>query len=327
MKRSFAFMLALGALLFLPASSSAGTISQIVAFGDSLSDTGNLYIALGGLPPAPAPPLYSKGIFTDGPDSTPSTSGPLGNWIQQLAGMVGVMSPAPYLAPSGGTDYAFGGALTGHDSNPKSVPYVTDQLNTYLAAHPGGVPSSALYSFWAGANDIFQEMSASAASAAVANLTGNINTLYADGARHFLWLDMPPLGDTPDILKLGAGESAAFNLLSQEYNTDWLSAIASLDAEDPGINIVGVDVYGLVEAMLADPSKYGFVNVTTPAQGLNVDPNTYLFWDGVHPTTEGDFQVASLAEHDLATPEPSTALLVGMALLATALMLRKRGQA
>ncbi|HEV2381886.1 MAG TPA: SGNH/GDSL hydrolase family protein [Terriglobia bacterium] len=322
MKRSFAFTL--GVLLALPAGLSAGTISQIVVFGDSLSDTGNLYIATGGLPPAPAPPLYTKGLFTDGPDSTPSTSGPLGIWVQQLAGMIGVASPAPYLAGTGGTDYAFGGALTGHDPNPAGVPYVTDQLDAYLAGHLSGVPSTALYAFWAGANDIFQGMSP---ATAVANLTGNINTLFDDGGRHFLWLDMPPLGDTPDGLALGGAGSAALNLFSQEYNADWLTAIALLDAQDPGINIVDVNVYGLVEAMLADPSKYGFVNVDTPAQGLSVDPNTYLFWDGVHPTTEGDFQVASLAEGDLATPEPSTVVLVSTALLAAAFMIKRRQDA
>jgi phospholipase/lecithinase/hemolysin len=324
MKRGFAFTLAFGALLAMPVSLFAGTLSQFVVFGDSLSDTGNLYIATGGLPPAPAPPLYAKGLFTDGPDSTPSTSGPLGIWIQQLAGMMGVASPAPFLAGTGGTDYAFGGALTGHDPNPAGVPYVTDQLDAYLAGHPSGVPSTALYTFWAGANDIFQGMSP---ATAVANLTGNINTLFADGGRDFLWLDMPPLGDTPDGLALGAAGSAALNLLSQEYNTAWLSAIGLLNAEDPGIDIVGADVFGLVEAMLADPSKYGFVNINTPAQGLSVDPNTYLFWDGVHPTTEGDFQVASLADHDLATPEPSTALLLGTAFLAGVLVFKGRHRA
>jgi len=282
MKRSFAFALAFGVVLALPTSLSAGTMSPLVVFGDSLSDTGNLYIALGGMPPSPSPPLYTKGLFTDGPNSSPSTSSPLGIWVQQLAGKMGVTSPAPYLAGTGGTDYAFGGALTGHDSNPAGVPYVTDQLNTYLAGHTGGVPSTALYTFWAGANDIFQGMSP---ATAVTNLTANINTLYADGGRHFLWLDMPPLGDTPD--GRASGDSAGLNLVSEEFNADWLAAIGMLDAEDPGINIVGVNVYALVESMLADPSAYGFVNVTTPAQGLSVDPNTYLFWDGVHPTTEG----------------------------------------
>jgi phospholipase/lecithinase/hemolysin len=217
-------------------------------------------------------------------------------WVQQLAGMMGVTSPGPSLA--GGTNYAFGGALTGYDRSfpgGGGEPYVGDQVSLYLAAHPGTLPSNALYVFWARANDIFNGANP---TTAVANLSANISTLYADGARDFLWLDMPPLGNTPDIIAMG--ETAFFNALSQEYNADWSSTIAMLDADDPGIKMVGVNVSALVLAMLADPSAYGFTNVTTPAQGaLGINPNTYLFWDGVHPTTMGYYWVANLAYDDL----------------------------
>jgi phospholipase/lecithinase/hemolysin len=274
------FTLAVASLLILPLSSFANSITQLVVFGDSLSDTGNLYIATGGADPAA--PGYSGGLFTDGPGSVPSTSTPVGVWVQQLAGMLGVASPAPVLAGGGGTDYAF----------------------------------------WAGANDIFNGVSP---QTAVSNLTASINTLYGDGARDFLWLNMPPLGDTPDGFALGSSESAALNLLSESFNADWTAAINSLDSHDPGIDVVGVNVYGLVESMLSNPSAYGFTNVDTPAQGLSVNPNTYLFWDGVHPTTEGHFWVANLADHDLTTtPESSTFSLFGIGLLAGAFILRGR---
>jgi phospholipase/lecithinase/hemolysin len=319
MRRISGLLVAL--LLTFALGSFGDSITQLVVFGDSLSDTGNLYIATGGA--QPAPPGYSSGLFTDGPGSIPSTSSPVGNWVQQLAGMLGVPSPAPVLAGGGGTDYAFGGALTGFDPKYPSgggVPYVGDQVNLYLAGHKSGIPSTALYTFWAGANDIFDGLSP---QTAVTNLTASINTLYGDGARDFLWLNMPPLGDTPDILALGPQESAALNLISESYNADWLAAIGSLDAHDPGIDIVDVNIYGLVESFLADPKAYGFTNVTTPAQGLSVNPNTYLFWDGVHPTTQGDFWVASLADRDVTTPEPPAAVLIGIGLLAAGLVFKR----
>ena len=323
MKRTLTLALAIGLLLVWPICSFGDSISQLVVFGDSLSDTGNVYIATSGA--EPAPPGYTAGLFTDGPDSFPSTTGPLGIWVQQLSGMMGVTSPAPSLA--GGTGYAFGGALTGYDPTFGSggEPYVGDQVNLYLASHTGTLPSNALYVFWAGANDLFTE--GNSPSTAVMNISANISTLYADGARNFLWLNMPPLGDTPDILALGPADTAYFNELSQEYNSDWSSTIAMLDADDPGIKMVGVNVYALVLAMLADPSAYGFVNIDTPAQGLSVDPNTYLFWDGVHPTTMGDYWVANLAYGDLTTPEAPTSLLFGTAVLAVAFVFGRRQRA
>jgi phospholipase/lecithinase/hemolysin len=320
--RRILFALTVASLLIFPLSSFADSFAQLVVFGDSLSDTGNLYIATGGS--QPAPPQYSGGLFTDGPGSVPSISSPVGVWVQQLAGMLGLASPAPVLAGGGGTDYAFGGALTGFDPSYPSglgVPWVGDQVDLYLANSKGRAPSSALYTFWAGANDIFNTVSP---QTAVANLTASINALYGDGARNFLWLDMPPLGSTPD--GLASGESAALNLLSESYNADLLAAIGSLDAHDPGIDIVGVNVYGLVESMLSNPSAYGFTNVNTPAQGLSVNPNNYLFWDGVHPTTEGHFWVASLADSDLTTPEPPSVVLIGIGLLVGAFVVRRRSR-
>lgn len=318
MRRALALMI--GALLLLPVSSFSDSITELVVFGDSLSDTGNIYTATFGL--YPAPPSYTAGMFTDGPDSTPSTTGPLGVWDEQLARMMGVPSPEPFLAGGGGTNYAFGGALTGDDPSciPCSlIPDVGDQVDAYLATHPGRLPSSSLYSLWAGSNDLLQGVSP---QTAVANLTGDIGRLYKHGARNFIWPDLPPLGDTPS--GLASGESTTLNLLSEQYKADWLTAIGLLHATDPGIDIVGVNAFGLFESILADPSAYGFTNVTTPAQGLNVNPDTYLFWDDLHPTTEGHYWVANLAYHDLNTPELPTATLLGTALLVGACVVQRR---
>src|SRR4051795_13352802 len=82
----------------------AASIDQVVAFGDSLSDTGNITIATFGQFPGDN---YASGRFTNGTNTTPSTSGPLGLWVEQLAGRLGVPDPQPYLALTGGSDYAF----------------------------------------------------------------------------------------------------------------------------------------------------------------------------------------------------------------------------
>ena len=270
-------------------------VTQMVVFGDSLSDTGNAYLATKGTstPEPPLPPLYTVGEFTDGPDTIPATTGPLGLWDQQLAKILGLPAPLPYLA--GGTCYAVASALTG--TNPAfngtaaQAPYVTDQLNLFLAKYPSQVPSDTLYVFWAGANDIPASVDPVMAAS---NIAGNIQTLASRGAKYFLWLNLPPLGDTPEGSASGFG--FLLNAASTAFNTAWAAAIVQLQTANPGIAIAGADVNTLFANIVANPSTYGFTNVTSPAQGVaGANPNTYVFWDGEHPTTESDSLVATVA--------------------------------
>src|SRR5271170_5974004 len=87
--------LALG--FFLPCA-NAGIIDSIYAFGDSLSDAGNVFIGSGGtIPGFP----YFDGQFSNGPV-----------WLETLAAGLGLAPLTPSLA--GGTDYAYGAAETGN---------------------------------------------------------------------------------------------------------------------------------------------------------------------------------------------------------------------
>src|SRR5580692_5899980 len=112
--------------------------TEFVVFGDSLSDNGNLYVGTSLLgDPTPRPPMYATGEYTDGTNSVPSTSGPLGLWIEQLAGFMNLPVPQPYA--KGGSNYAVAGALTGINpafspTSDTAIPNLTDQLNLFLGA-------------------------------------------------------------------------------------------------------------------------------------------------------------------------------------------------
>lgn len=297
----------------LAASSFAASFSQLVVFGDSLSDSGNVATATSGVFPGPN---YWNNRFTNGPTTTPATNGPVGLWADQLATKLGVADPQPYLAGTGGSNFAFASAETGSNG----LFNITDQVNAFSALTGGVASSSALYAIWGGSNNVFNG-TGNPVDAADA-LYANILTLNAEGGKNFLWMNLAPLGSTPRGVL--SGQSLLLNAAVDAFNTQWSLDIAKLQAQ--GINVVGVDVFGVFTEVAATPGAFGFTNLTIPAQGLaNVDPNNYLFWDIEHPTTAGHAVVANLAFNDLqAVPEPASILftLVGMAGLLAAVRVR-----
>jgi hypothetical protein len=89
------FALAVLAASLALASGPALAYTTLFAFGDSLSDAGNLF-ALTGIPSAP----YFDGHFSNGT-----------TWVEDLSKDLGLGTLKPSV--SGGTDFAFGGATTG----------------------------------------------------------------------------------------------------------------------------------------------------------------------------------------------------------------------
>jgi len=286
-------------------------LDQMVVFGDSLSDTGNVDIATFGLFPGDN---YASGRFTNGPTTTPATSGPFGIWVDQMAMRLGVPDPQPFLAGNGGTDYAFASATTSSNG----LYNIPDQVNYFLSQHQTGASATALYTIWGGSNDLFN--GARNGSALADRLAGNIQSLAAAGAKDFLWFNIAPLGGTP----LGNGDTTLTTAVNA-FNSEWSLEIAALRSQ--GIDVTGVDVYSLFGSVAANPGAYGFTNITTPAQGLaGVNPNNYLFWDMEHLTTAGHGLVANLAFNQLvATPEPTNVglALLGMGVLSVAIRRRR----
>lgn len=320
----------LAASVFL-ISAQAGTIDAIEAFGDSLSDVGNAYIATSLADPSspePAAPYYN-GQFSNG-----------NVWVQGLAAGLGLSPLNPSLA--GGTDYAVGSAQTGTTlyNAGGAADLLTGQLPAFETANPHGADPNALYTIWIGSNDL-AAIPGTATPGNVAtdigDIAGNIDqaisALAMQGAKNFLVVTVPDLGKTPDALAGGSLVSAAESALSADFDNvlvngsspiPSLSTLAAVDS----IDISVLNTYALIDAVVADPGGFGFTNVSSPCYtgtyfgyADTMDPGTvcstpqqYLFWDGEHPTAAGQTLVADAALA-VVTPEPASVSLIAAGLL------------
>jgi phospholipase/lecithinase/hemolysin len=221
--------------------------------------------------------------------------------VDQLATKLGVADPLPFLAPlGGGTNYAIGSATT------SGAISMDTEVGLFLTG--GSVPSTALYTLWGGANDIFNGMNPTAAADTIAT---QILTLHAAGANNFLWLNLPALGNTPG-LNGNPGAAALANAASAAFDAEWASRLAFL--QSLGINVTGLDIGALFSNILANPAAYGLTNVTSACNATaGCNPNTFLYWDTEHPTTYADSLVASAAFNALnPVPEPPSLVLIGL---------------
>src|ERR1700726_3424267 len=130
------------ALLASVTPATAQSLSNAIFFGDSLTDTGwFLYKPLSGPRFGFAPP--GAGTWTTNPDP---------GWAQIFAGKFGYSATAADTPGVGGNNYAIGGARVVADSG--NVLSTQTQIATYLASTGGVADPNAIYTYWAGSNDL-----------------------------------------------------------------------------------------------------------------------------------------------------------------------------
>jgi outer membrane lipase/esterase len=284
------------------------SISDMVVFGDSLSDVGNIYAATGGAVP-PEALGYSTGRFTNG-----------GNYTDYLAASLGVSNVASLWSPQG-NNYAFGGAKIDAGISP---PGLLAQYGMFAGSHAVADPN-ALFVVYGGGNDI-NDLTTSLADS-VANLAIILGGLIGQGATNILIPNSPDLGRTPD--NNTTPDVALKNARTVEYNTRLAALVAAIEAQF-AIDLLTFDVFGLSGGILDNPTPYGLSNVTQSCLvGLVAcaNPDDYFYWDGIHPTTDMHALLAAgllsvIDEH--AVPAPATLALTLAGLLSLAFTRRRR---
>jgi phospholipase/lecithinase/hemolysin len=302
-----------GVACSIPLLAGAQTnFKRIVVFGTSLSDPGNAFALAGGVN---TPPDYLQDIFMV-PNAPYARGGHhLTNgatWIEQLArpmGLAGTVRPA-FRGSAGATNYAVAGTRAFDDGDPSTFQLST-QVDAFLQSLGGNpVPADWLVVMEMGSNDVRDAFVAGLSDPALAgaiftgalqSIAEDLGRLRAAGATNFLiWNSVPNIGVTPAVRALAAALEAQFGIpqavvigaatgTAAAFSAQLENIVAGLVLS--GANVTRLDVFPMVNALVANPASFGLTNVTMPCITPNIapfkcqKPDEYLFWDGIHPTS------------------------------------------
>ena len=316
-----------------PVVATGGGFSALYVLGDSLSDQGNLYEATTILTEGqvlefgiPREDHYYMGRFSNGE-----------NYADVLADKLGV-ALSPSNGFNDGYNFAFGGTRTDYntveldDTKPSPVDMLGGQGNLFpqglypwtldtqvgAFAERGVQDPGALYVVFSGSNDfadlvpmvarclsVFPEISefcagrgapAAAINVVLTGIHNAIATFVAAGAQEIMVPNVPNLGVVPGFAAFGLQVAGLATQLTAQYNQ---ALEVMLDNWAGTVNIIPLDTFSLLTAVVSDPAAFGFTNARdacytgfvgplddgTECSDQGQDPDEYVFWDKEHPTT------------------------------------------
>ncbi|HEJ7891500.1 TPA: SGNH/GDSL hydrolase family protein [Serratia liquefaciens] len=260
-------------------------INKIIAFGDSLSDTNNVFNA--SLWRFPNPKSWFLGRFSNGP-----------TWVEYLA----KQNQLPVY------NWAVGGAASNQQK--LVIPGLLDQVDSwliYMKKAKNYRPENSLFTVWIGANDLVTYNQG--VDGLIANQTKALNRLVSAGAKKVLVLNLPNITRAPEFAFRQDGDKIKRQI--DDYNTRIKQVVDDINRSHPDSPVIIFDLAALFTDMLDNPARYqvsetkmacldihapsslNYINAL-PVRAACTNADTYVFWDLLHPTTHTH---KLLAEH------------------------------
>jgi len=280
------------------------TTEFMFVFGDSYTTTG-----------------FNISAGVDSPDpGFVSSNGP--NWVQSVRDTFNVANTKIFDLASGGatTDAAL---VTPFEPTVLSLVDQVAQFDSILASKPIGAQwssNNSLFAIMIGINDVGNSWSWTNVTQSGFHMTlldryfGLMEDLFSNGARSFLFINVPAIDRAPLFVNdaQGPGATAQIRASLADYNLQLAGRVASFQNEHAADldQVVLVDANGVFNTLLDNASVLGFVNSTgfcaayengTPSQTTQIDPcapvSNYFWLNTLHPL----FSVHTILAHDITT--------------------------
>lgn len=309
MRRLLLTIAVIAAPLAAQASTVTDAFTSFWALGDSLTDNGNLPLAVfaAGRPGAPIAATEGQAAYFAPGDAPRFSNG------RTFAEYVSAAFEAAGR-PTG--NLAHGGAEAAEPADPLDLTPGLAQQRQDLAQESARFGSRPLVSILMGANDIFAGLAgpdplANAIGAAVKAADAVAETarvLGTGGARDFLIANLPDLGKTPAFALFQPQAAFLASAATATFNARLAVNIAALEAD--GLNVIALDIFGQLDGIIADPAAFGFGDAAVPCLFPNAavagafgqapvcsdgQSLSRLFFDAVHPNRLAHAQIGQLA--------------------------------
>ena len=260
----------------IDAAQQDARVNKLIVFGDSLSDTQNMFNASQWK--LPNGTSWQAGRFSNGPV-----------WAEYLANTLRL----PFY------NWAIGGAATDQYLVVPGLVQQIDSWREYMDRAPDYRPANTLFAVFAGGNDpVNYGRSPEQAANAVRD---SLERLAAAGATRIMLVTLPDVSRAPVFATRTDTASAAAQV--KDYNQRLADAAAALRARyGATLRLEVFDAYALFDDLLSHPAQYGFddakrscldipkpssltyLSAQTPRADCR-DPARFVFWDTLHPTT------------------------------------------
>ena len=292
LSKSIGLLLFINSLFVIPAFAQSSSFSNLIIFGDSISDTGNAaFIDL------PFP--FFENRISNGPIAVDLIANALNLSSERSGHLLGNIE---------GFNYAVvGGNIEGSD--PEDM---NQQVDAYLDRVDQQAESDALYVLIMGGNDLRDirgitnpSQATQRISSAVIELERQIERLVAAGARAFFVTNVPNVGRIPETLERVSTDPDIVSRAEgyvREYNVVFEQAMTSF-RQRSDLSFVTFDFFAAFENVLDNGLSLGFSNTTEGC--FDIDGPTIeleciilgfesrVFFDSVHPSSAASLIVGN----------------------------------